>query len=558
MIFVVFNGLHQQIVYSGVREMILVAPNNSKCPLTDFFQTSSQFSGLWLENQGSETSIMATADQLLDQIFSWYEQMERRVEKLTSLLDCFSSDTMKETQDIKEKCQKETQDIKEECQKIEKEIHKLFEQLKTESSSTDPDKVDQHAIAEVLRAMARRRKVEEQIIIHMLNRVPPSKTGLLKRGDKVVGGAVGLACELPEANDYWTDLIERNHVTEAILETSRTLRIRFDHIRKIIEEDTTQREHEEMSSNPAQDQSGNQQTSAESQTDQRHEDEQEGGTGSDQQGGGDQEDKETDSDDKHRDPVYELSEDHFDIIIYIITKLHFENIQRPPGTIKVALLNVRSMNKKGGPEKILKLITKNNLDVLLTTETWLKNNNAGKVLTKASPPNYTSHYQVRVGQRGGGVAIQFSQELQGKKNPFDSITTFECVVTVLHHDEWNQPVPFINVYHPPRYNRATFKTFLNEFQKVLAHLKEKYNSIVVTGDFNIRVKKTTNSFTDEFYNILLIYDLKQHVRGPTHQAGNTLDLVLTRNVEISDLVVWNDRISDHYTVYFIARPEGGN
>ncbi|XP_051243966.1 uncharacterized protein LOC127356337 isoform X9 [Dicentrarchus labrax] len=516
---------------------------------------------------------MATADQLLKQLFSWIELKELFAENLRTLaleMELEPPGTKRKMRNVlarfSSKITEVKQAIEKKSHKIETRIQKLFERLKTESSSTDPDEVDRHIMAEVVRAMARRSEVEEQII--MLNRVPPSKTGLLKRY-KFVGGAVGLLFELPEEIDYWTDLIERNRVTEAIkslrdtadaiLKICPKLKEHFD-IRKIIEEvDKSQREHEEnKSSNPAQDQSGNQQTSVESQTDQRHEDEQEGGTGSDQQGGGDQEDKETDSDDKHRDPVYELSEDHFDIIIYIITKLHFENIQRPPGTIKVALLNVRSMNKKGGPEKILKLITKNNLDVLLTTETWLKNNNAGKVLTKASPPNYTSHYQVRVGQRGGGVAIQFSQELQGKKNPFDSITTFECVVTVLHHDEWNQPVPFINVYHPPRYNRATFKTFLNEFQKVLAHLKEKYNSIVVTGDFNIRVKKTTNSFTDEFYNILLIYDLKQHVRGPTHQAGNTLDLVLTRNVEISDLVVWNDRISDHYTVYFIARPEGGN
>ncbi|XP_051243961.1 uncharacterized protein LOC127356337 isoform X5 [Dicentrarchus labrax] len=540
---------------------ILSLPRISPQPSVPDHETSSQFSGLWLENQGSETSIMATADQLLDQIFSWYEQMERRVEKLTSLLDCFSSDTMKETQDIKEKCQKETQDIKEECQKIEKEIHKLFEQLKTESSSTDPDKVDQHAIAEVLRAMARRRKVEEQIIIHMLNRVPPSKTGLLKRGDKVVGGAVGLACELPEANDYWTDLIERNHVTEAILETSRTLRIRFDHIRKIIEEDPTQREHEEMSSNPAQDQSGNQQTSAESQTDQRHKDEQEGGTGSDQQGGGDQGDTETDSDDKHRYQNYEggendeQCEDQLESITHTISKLQGEDIERPPGTIRVGLLNVRSMNNK--QPRILELITQNNLDVFLTTETQLQDNNADKVLSEASPPNYLYFYQVRVNMIGGGVAIQFSQELHGERIPSESLTAFECVVTVLKHDEWKQPVLFINVYFRPRYDKPKFKTFLDEFQDLLA-IFDNYNSIVVTGDFNIWVDQKKRSFTDEFDRILQIYNLEQHVWEPTHDKGNTLDLVITKNVEISDLIVRNDGISDHYTVYFNARPEGGN
>ncbi|XP_051250268.1 uncharacterized protein LOC127360053 isoform X2 [Dicentrarchus labrax] len=373
---------------------------------------------------------MATADQLLDQMFSLIEQKELCVENLTtlahklessrSLLDSFNSNTMKEMQDTKE-----------ESNRIREEIQKLFEQLKTESSSTDPDKVDRHIMAEVLKAMARRSKVEGQITIHMHNdrslvinsvHLKPelldglkqlieqmSKTGLLKGEYKFVGGAIGLVSKFHEI-DNWTDLIENNRVTKAsqllrdtadtTLESCQTLREQFDNIRKIIEEvDKSQREHEEnKSSNPARDQSGNQQTSVEAQTDQRHEDEQEGGTGSDQQGGGDQGDKETDRDDKDWD--YERSEDQYNIIIYIISKLHFQNMQRPPGAIKVALLNVRSMNKKRRPEKILKLITKNNLDVLLTTETWLQEDNADRVLSKSAPPDYHHYYQVREGQRG--------------------------------------------------------------------------------------------------------------------------------------------------------------
>ena len=53
---------------------------------------------------------------------------------------------------------------------------------------------------------------------------------------------------------------------------------------------------------------------------------------------------------------------------------------------------------------------------------------------------------------------------------------------------------------------------------------------------------------------MLINNLDQHVQEPTHQAGQFLDLVITRNVEIFDLFVLDDGISDHYTVYFNARP----
>ncbi|XP_051244367.1 uncharacterized protein LOC127356568 isoform X4 [Dicentrarchus labrax] len=357
-----------------------------------------------------------------------------------------------------------------------------------------------------------------------------------------------------------------------------------------------------MSSNPAQDQSGNQQTS--SPTDQRHQNEREGHqteqtgrgqeresqqnkeTGSGQQGGDDQGDKESDDEDEESDQEDEETDseeeseedeskktgrkrrkrnrkkgtrskqrgDSEEVVRQCQDSCidqEQRTIQTPPGTIRVGLLNVRSMNNSRS--RILELITQNNLDVFLTTETWLREDNADRVLREVSPQNYHYYYQVRVGQRGGGVANQFSQELQGENIPFDSLTTFECVVTVLHHDEWNQPVPVINVYHPPGYNRDQFRTFLDEFETLLAHFNN-YNSLIVTGDFNIWVDQERRSFTDEFYHIWPIYNLEQHVREPTHEGGHTLDLVLTRNVEISGLVVRNDGISDHYTVDFKARP----
>lgn len=85
---------------------------------------------------------------------------------------------------------------------------------------------------------------------------------------------------------------------------------------------------------------------------------------------------------------------------------------------------------------------------------------------------------------------------------------------------------------------------------------DQYSSIIVAGDFNIRADPEIRSYTDEFLWLLPNYELVQHVRGPTHEAGHTLDLVITRNVEISRLDVRDERISDHYTVYFNMRPKG--
>ncbi|XP_070703871.1 uncharacterized protein [Pempheris klunzingeri] len=225
--------------------------------------------------------------------------------------------------------------------------------------------------------------------------------------------------------------------------------------------------------------------------------------------------------------------------------------QGSPAEMAVGLLNVRSINNK--PSRISELITRTNRSVFLTTETWAREDTADSVLRQASPENFGFNQWVRPG-RGGGVAIQFERELGRDRVHFSSVTSFEYVATVLQHPDWNQPILSINLYLRPGYNQERFRTFLNEFQQLLDEASERYNSILVTGDFNIRVNPERRSYTDEFYFLLQVNNLDQHVEEPTHQRGNMLDLVITRNVHISHLTIQDDGISDHYTINFNARP----
>ncbi|XP_067426911.1 uncharacterized protein [Thunnus thynnus] len=245
----------------------------------------------------------------------------------------------------------------------------------------------------------------------------------------------------------------------------------------------------------------------------------------------------------------------------------FETNPSPPGSIRMGLLNVQSLTAK--TEEIKELITQNSLDVFLPTETWLKRKGGDHVLGAASPENFSSFHQVRptrdtfnVNQvrksRGGGVAIQYSQVLQGEKIKLTKKApeTFEYVAAELQHCEWGQPVLLINVYRPPgNLNSLTqFYRFLEEFQSLLDEASARYNSIIITGDFNIHVENEMMSSTTEFRQLLEWYNLVQHVEEPTHRSDHFLDLVITRNVEISDLTVQDDGISDHYTVIFNAEP----
>ncbi|KAI7794742.1 hypothetical protein IRJ41_025971, partial [Triplophysa rosa] len=335
-------------------------------------------------------------------------------------------------------------------------------------------------------------------------------------GVMVVGGLYLMKCALPEMIDNWTKMIKGNHVTEA----SQSLRDTADEIQNAT---WTQKEQIKTTKKIFQEIKRKLQNTKEIEQEQQNtkEIEQE-----------QQNTKETEQE--------ESSE---------------EETEDPPA-VNVGLLNVRSIQKnKEKRIKIKNIITKNNLHVFLMTETWLKDNTACECLEEASPPEFFYEYTCRdVDKRGGGVSIQFSQKLHCQRIPFDSsITTFEYVGTALRHNKWDEEVLFINVYRPER-NTEQFEKFTGEFQTLLKEACKRYESIIVAGDFNDRAEYYNKMLTIMFNMIHYSSGFVQHVDKPTHKAGGTLDLVLSRNVEVLKLNIRDDEISDHYTIYFSIRP----
>ncbi|XP_063067242.1 uncharacterized protein LOC134458771 [Engraulis encrasicolus] len=219
--------------------------------------------------------------------------------------------------------------------------------------------------------------------------------------------------------------------------------------------------------------------------------------------------------------------------------------------VKVGLLNVRSLNNKSG--RIRALIEERSLDMCLLTETWLRDN-ADNLLRDACPPNFRFHHKDRAQGRGGGVASLFSDEFQHARIDGHAEAAFECLAVELLHTGWDQSVLVINVYRPPRQGLRNVLDFCKAFGKVFRDSSRPYDCVLVAGDFNFHFERENRISNALFKSFLWLYGLDQHVDRPTHQSGHTLDLVLTTNVEISDLSIENDNIADHYTVYSRARP----
>lgn len=215
--------------------------------------------------------------------------------------------------------------------------------------------------------------------------------------------------------------------------------------------------------------------------------------------------------------------------------------------VRMVLLNIQSI-----------MTCRNNIpgltyagDVVFLTETWLQPDTGDKVLKQClwCRKDFQFFQQARE-TRGGGVAVLFSKALEAQQIDSSPNISFECLVASMRHKTWRQPILTITLYRQPGGNVAGF---LAEFKRILDKFSN-YNSIIVTGDFNIWVDDETKEPARRFKQFLEDNGLIQHVKRPTHPSRHTLDVVISRNVEVSKLSVEKNVMSDHYTVLFSARP----
>ncbi|KAJ0061934.1 hypothetical protein NL108_014510 [Boleophthalmus pectinirostris] len=74
--------------------------------------------------------------------------------------------------------------------------------------------------------------------------------------------------------------------------------------------------------------------------------------------------------------------------------------------------------------------------------------------------------------------------------------------------------------------------------------------LVITGDFNVHVDNVCDKNGKELSVVLETFGLTQYVSEPTHNRGHTLDLLITKGVNISNVNVVDVALSDHFCVFF--------
>ena len=101
--------------------------------------------------------------------------------------------------------------------------------------------------------------------------------------------------------------------------------------------------------------------------------------------------------------------------------------------------------------------------------------------------------------------------------------TLEALAVCLHGSGLNLLV--VVLYRPG--SAKIKKDFFDEFDNVLERVATFASSIVILGDINIQLDMAESANTNTFLRLLANHDLVQHVSGPTHTGGHTLDVLIT-------------------------------
>lgn len=198
-------------------------------------------------------------------------------------------------------------------------------------------------------------------------------------------------------------------------------------------------------------------------------------------------------------------------------------------------------------------ITDDDTDIIFLTETWLKNDKNDVTATIKSLGYKLLHNRRkdRDKEQGGGVGIMFKKTLSCKQVRTTQYISFEHTVVNIKTTD-GQMITLISIY---RLLFIPTKTFFTEFRSLLEILCSSKEMFIIAGDVNIHMDNPQNVYTKQFKQILLSFDVTQHVNSPTHIHGHILDVVITRSSkpEIVEISSNNIALSDHFLLKFTLK-----
>ena len=219
-----------------------------------------------------------------------------------------------------------------------------------------------------------------------------------------------------------------------------------------------------------------------------------------------------------------------------------KKVHETSDNLRLCVLNPWSVRNKA--DEINDFILDQGLDLLAVTETWLSGDITDNPIISALLPAGFSILQNPRQSRGGGTAVIYRDSVQVQQCSnivaYESFELLECtfISTVL--------VRLCIIYRAPA---LPITSFLTDFADYMSNVLTSAGIPLIVGDFNIHVGGGANAVA--FESLCNSFGLKQHVSGPTHRSGNTLDLVLTRSDDslVQSVVSCDVGFPDHFPVF---------
>jgi len=214
--------------------------------------------------------------------------------------------------------------------------------------------------------------------------------------------------------------------------------------------------------------------------------------------------------------------------------------------------NLGSVNNK--TTEVMEHVSDHDPDVAFVTETWLKSDK-NKITAEIKTYGYDLKHCIRNDpekDRGGGVGILVRSTLSVTQVSTKSFTSFEHVVVKLPCSN-KKTIFLISIY---RLLYIPVSIFHDEFSELLEIYTVLNDDFIIAGDINIHVE-TDDAPSRKFHEIIDIFDLKQHVYGPTHIKGHTIDVIITRNNKsaVKNVAITKYNLSHHFLIDFVFNAE---
>ena len=219
------------------------------------------------------------------------------------------------------------------------------------------------------------------------------------------------------------------------------------------------------------------------------------------------------------------------------------------------MLNVQSINNKSST--INSLIADNSIDVLTLTETW-HSRSSDLPLRHASPNAYVIVDAPRPGHSDtgvnhGGIAV-IHRDVFSSRVISLSIRPTSFELLVCHMGTTLSKFILVTIYRPS--SQQVTELFFEEITSLFEIIASYGSTTIISGDFNIHVDDANAVTAQRLLSLLDAFSLEQHISGPTHTCGHTLDLLITQPECVPDSVdIDPPIISDHSLItYYMSLP----